>query len=493
MYRRVTSLTKQSAIYGLGIFLNQGITFFLIPIYTHYLSTEQYGISASVTSAVGVLTILLTLSIETALARFYYDFDSEEQRRSYFGVAWLFLTVFGLALTVLVSLLGKGIFGLILPDVPFVPYGLLAVWGTFVGGASIIPTVLFRVREQPRRFVAFTVSQFLFRILLNIVFVVFLRQGVKGIFIATLIANAVYAIPLTRITFRSVSLSVNWKHLRASLAFSLPFVPHRLGTWVLNVSDRIVLANFVTLADVGLYNLGYRFGTILAAVFDAVNLAFTPFFFKTAREPDGPEALARLVTYFATGVAFLTLATVLLSRAVILLMAAPAFWSAARVVPPVALAYGVNGLYLALVAGPSYVKKTARIPLYTGIAAAINIGANLIFVPRYGIMAAAWSTFAAFLLRTILIGIDSQRVFPLPYEYKRLALSLGLAAVLSAACLFNAANVWADVAIKGSILLAYPILLGLVRFFLPEEVKGLQRLGQSFRMRLTRTLGLFHD
>jgi O-antigen/teichoic acid export membrane protein len=485
---KVTGLSKQSAIYGLGTFLNQGLAFFLIPLYTRYLSPAEYGINGSVAAVMGVLSIFLTLSLESAVARFYYDFDSEEKRRRYFGTAWLFLAVFGLVVAVVLDLAGDWLFQLAFRDVPFRPYGRLALWGSYLSIAAVIPTVMFRVREQPRNFVFFSVSQFLFRVLLNILFVVYLRQGVTGIFVATLLANLVYAVPYTWIAWRGMAVALDVPLLRGSLAYALPFVPHRLSNWVLNVSDRIVLENYVPLGALGLYTVGYRFGLMLAALLDAVNLAWVPFYFKTAKEEGGRQALAQLVTYYVYAVTFVTLGTVLLSREVVYLMAAPRFHPAYHVVPPVAIAYGLHGIYLVMVSGPSYVKRTAQIPLYTGIAAVVNVGINLLLVPRYGVMVAAWSTLVAFLIRAVLVSMFSQRVFPLPYDYRRLGLTIVLGLILGTGWVIDVGSWWANLVLKLALLAAFPLLVWLL-LLNPREKGGVRVLRRRLLARLHRSAG----
>lgn len=485
MLSKVTSLSKQSAVYGLGTFLNQGLAFFLIPLYTRFLTPEEYGINGSVTAVMGVLSIVLTLSLESAVARFYYDCKTREERERYFGTAWAFLHVFGLLVAVALDLAGEWLFQLAFRDVPFRPYGRLALWGSYLSVAAVIPTVMFRVREQPRTFVLFSVSQFLFRIGLNILFVVYLGRGVAGIFLATLLANLAYAVPYTWIAWRGMRAAFDRSSLRASLAYALPFVPHRLSNWVLNVSDRIVLENNVPLDALGLYTVGYRFGLMLAALLDAVNLAWVPFYFRTAQEEKGREALGQLVTYYVYALVFLTLGTVLLSREVVYLMAAPRFHPSAVIVPPVAIAYGLHGLYLVMLSGPSYAKKTGQIPLYTGIAAVVNIAVNVLLIPRYGMMVAAWSTMVAFLVRAVLISRFSLRVFPLPYDWKRMGLAALLGFALGMGWFVDAGTWWGNLAAKVGLLAVYPLAVWHL-LLTSHEKAGIRLLARRLRMRPRR-------
>ncbi len=493
MLQKLTSLSKQSAIYGLGTFLNQGIGFLLIPVYARFLSTEDYGINGSVSAFIGILGIVLTLSLESAVTRIYYDLKSEKERRAYFGRAWLVMLSFGLAVALLMEVAGDGIFALLFPDIPFDPYGRLATWGSYLAVFGVLPSVIWRVREQARTFVTFSVSQFLFRVLLNIVFVVYLQQGATGIFRSFFLANLLYAVPYAWVTLKNSSLSRGAQHLRESIAFALPLVPHRLSNWILNVSDRILLQNYVSLGDIGLYSMGYRVGMTLAAFLDAINLAWAPFYFKTAQEVDGRQSLARLVTYYMFGLMFLTLAVVLLSREAIFLVAAPRFYPAAQVVPAIAFAYSLHGVYLAMVSGLAYVKQTRWILAATMVSAAVNVGLNLLFIPRYGIWAAAGSTLVAFFVRAALVSAASLRLFPLPYEYKRVGVAVGLALALSAGWFVDLGNWWANVAVKTLLLVAYPVGIRLSGVLHPEEVRGLQVVRHKLQNRLSQTLGFSHD
>ncbi|HNS51957.1 MAG TPA: oligosaccharide flippase family protein [Anaerolineae bacterium] len=487
MLGKVASLSRQSAVYGLGTFLNQGIAFFLIPLYTTFLAPAEYGINGSVTAVMGVLAILLALSLESAVARFYYDYHTNEQRERYFFTAWAFLTLFGLLVAVMLDLAGDWLFQLAFRDVPFRPYGRLALWGSYLGVASAIPNVMFRVREQPRTFVSFSVSQFLLRVGLNILFVVHFRRGVAGIFEATLIVNAIYAVPYTWIAWRGMRPALDRPSLRASIAYALPFVPHRLSNWVLNVSDRIVLENLVPLDALGLYTVGYRFGLTLAALLDAVNLAWMPFYYKTAQEEGGRESLARLVTYYVYALLFVTLGTVLLSREVVYLMAAPRYHPSAAVVPPVAMAYGLHGLYLVMVSGPSYVKRTAKIPLYTGVAALVNIAINVLLIPRYGMMVAAWSTLAAFLVRALLITGFSLSVYPLPYDWRRMALAGLIGTGLGLGWFVDTGSWWGNLGTKTALLALFPLATWML-LLTAREKAGARALLRRFHVRL-RSVG----
>jgi O-antigen/teichoic acid export membrane protein len=297
-----------------------------------------------------------------------------------------------------------------------------------------------------------------------------LRQGALGNLRAQLLAAALMAVPALWITFRSGRPSWSWPLISMSLAFSLPLLPHLLGNWVLNVSDRIVLENYVSRAELGLYTLGYQFGMVLSIVGIALNNAWAPFFYQRADDHGSRRLVTLSISYQVLLMSWLALAMALLSREVIQIMANPAFWSAYLVVPWVVLGYFARYLYFFPVSGLFFAKRTKVIPVATVLAGALNIALNLWFVPHYGIMAAAVDTAIGFLFLLGLVFVLGQRRYPIGYEYGRLARAFTIAGLLFAAGWWlSPAPLWPRLAFKAVMVAAFPLLLWITGTFTPVE------------------------
>jgi O-antigen/teichoic acid export membrane protein len=148
----------------------------------------------------------------------------------------------------------------------------------------------------------------------------------------------------------------------------------------------------------------------------------------------------------------------------------PAFYDAYRVVPWIVGGLLFSALYYIPVNFLFLRERTRLIPLVTGLSGVVNIGLNLWLIPRYGVMAAAWTTFLAYGFMLILIWKISLQVYSFPYEYRRLGLIIFVGVSLF---LFGTnvqfEGVIAEMLIKGGLLLAYPFLLALLGFFKPTE------------------------
>jgi O-antigen/teichoic acid export membrane protein len=211
----------------------------------------------------------------------------------------------------------------------------------------------------------------------------------------------------------------------------------------------------------------------------AFNAAWVPFLFGTLKN-EGEEAhpkLARLVTYYAVVLCFIGLGWSLLVEHAITLIAAPEFREGYRITPWVVGGYVCAGLYLIPTNLLFWRQQTRVIPLATLAAASVNVGLNLWLVPRYGAIAAAWSTLAAYAVLLILTWRNAERLHPFPYEYRRLGLIAGLAlALFLAGQLLPFPSVALEVAGRVLLWLVFPFILIALGNFDRAELAALNRL-----------------
>ena len=482
MFAGLKRLASQSLVYTAGDTLNRAIAFLLIPLYTAYLTPADYGILAITSTIASVLSILYLQSLESALARFHYDFSDDKSRREYYGTIWILMVGFALPVSLLLEWSGTSLASLVFEDVPYIPYIRLVVWTTFVTNCSfLLIRAVLRVQERPAAFVTLNILSFLVNTGLIIYFVVAKEQGALGNLRGRFWGSFMLALPVIIIYLKGATLRWSWPQARASLRFALPLVPHLLSLWILNLSDRVVLQEFVALDDVGIYNLGYQFAAILQLVaFSAMN-AWSPFFYKTADEPGASTILSRFSTYYWLVVVMLGTGLAVLARDVLVLMASrPAYHLAYRVVPWVALGFLMRAFYFVFVTTLYHTKQTKTLPLVTVAAGVTNVGLNLIFVPKYGYMAAAVNTFIAYGLQATVMYFLAQRAYRMPYEYARVLrmIAVGIATFALASAIPVGAG-WTGLAVRLGILLTYPFLLTLTRFWTQDEVKAFRRIAHQ--------------
>ena len=474
-------LFDRSAIYALGLLLLRGMTFLLIPLYTRYMDRAEYGIVAVASSVTAVLAVLGPLSLHGALARLYFDAQPGADRKRVAGALWVATVLAAGILTLLLDSTGEHWASALLPDVPFRPYIRLAIWTAFLATFGLVPLNLLQIEERPRLYVKVTVAGALVTTLCIIWLVVVRGMGAYGYILGTFIGSALLAVPYTVLAARMSTLGVRWNVTRTALAYSLPLVPHALAGWVLELSDRALLQRFVTLSELGLYSLGYQLASLLTLAATAINFAWTPYMYGVVRDrPEtAPKELGRMTTYYCAVLCGLGLGLALLGGDVLRIVTEPAYHSAYRVVPLIVLGLLFSGLYL-VPANLLFLKsRTGLIPLVTITAGVVNVALLLWLAPRAGIMAGAWATAAGYAAMLLLVAMAARMVFPLPYEYGRLAMLIaaGGAIFLASQALALPANA-AGTAAHVVLWLLFPLTLFVLGFFRSGEREVLRRVIQ---------------
>lgn len=489
MFAKGKQLAGQSSLYTIGEVLRSSLSFLLLPIYTRLLTPADYAILGVMSPVFALLSALMALGLPAALVRFYFDYqDDPATLRRYVGTITLFGLVSGLAGSLLLTLFGPAIFGWLLPNTPFHPFVLITIWNSGITVVSVLALQLLRARQQAQYFISFSLVDFGLTTALIIFFVVGLRMGALGSLWGQLLSAVVMAAPALWVLGRAGKLSFSWPLLRSSLRFSLPLLPFILGTWGLNVSDRIVLDGLVSREALGLYTLGYQFGVLLNLIAMALNNAWQPFFYQNAGDRKNDAMIGSFITYQVALMVLMALAVAMLAPEVIQIMATPAYQGAAAIVPWIAAGYVMRYLYFFPVNGMLFHKRTGWVAALTILAAALNIGLNLLLAPRFGIMAAAINTLVAFAVLFVMALIIGQRVYPVRYQWGRLLRLMGLALALFLVSwrLTPGANVWVSAALDLLLLASLPLLLWVTGFFTPGEKERATQLVHQIVGRIRR-------
>jgi O-antigen/teichoic acid export membrane protein len=483
MLKTVKKLGRLSVIYALGDILNKGLAFLLLPLYTRFLTPDDYGILAITTMISAFLNMLLSFGMMSAILRFYYLFTDDVQRRRFYGAMWVFLLLLPGCVVLVLSQFGQPIFFALFRQVPFEPYIRLTLWTVFLRTAfALMPPTLFRAREQAGHYAAFSFLTFATTALLTLWFVVIQRQGVVGAVRAQCAAALVVAVISLAILLKEVIPNTDWRHLRPALAYSVPLIPHFVSHWGLSVSDRAILERYVSLGQLGIYSLGYQFGTAYQMVMTAVNNSLLPMFGRSAKDDKEFRLIPSVATYYVLVITTIGLAVAVLAGDIIVLLTPLSYHSAGKVVPWVILGYLMMGIYylpmnvLSITAG-----ETKAVPFVTMAGATVNIGMNLLLVPKFGIMAAAVNTVLGYAVLAVLMFVLAQRTQPIDYEYSRLGKIFFSGALLFAlGQLLMQFTALINVGIGLFLVVLLPLVLNLLGFWTEKEKQFIAKMRRDF-------------
>lgn len=394
---------KNSILYTIGSMMTPMIGFIMLPIYTGYLSPEQYGTMTTVQTLVGMFELILLLSLHGAVTRFFYDFiDQPEKQKEYLGSIFLFVLIFSTTIAIALLFFSNSVGSILFKNIPINPYYFYLIGLSWLSALLALPMALFRAQEKAGLFVLINVLKALFVMGITVYLIVGRGLGAESALISQLIITCIVALLTCGMQLKSLKVSFNLSFIKQSLIFSLPLLPHVASGWIIKSSDRVVLEKFVDVADLGIYALAAQVSGVLALFYTSVNNALVPRYTRLLKE--GKELKAnKILKVFSYVVIAFGVASIPVAMFSVKLIVTNEYYGAISLIPMLLIGEILKGFYFIPVAKLFYVKKTKAIATSSTIAALLNVIINFITIPIIGIYGAITSTIISELLRLLLI------------------------------------------------------------------------------------------
>jgi O-antigen/teichoic acid export membrane protein len=259
--------------------------------------------------------------------------------------------------------------------------------------------------------------------------------------------------------------------------FGLPTMPAEVSLYALNFVDRLIIVRSLGFAEAGLYSLAVKFAQGVNVIVRGFQLAWPPLAYSIRDDEEARRAYAAIVTWFVAGTAFVVTGMWLFSRWIVRALAAPEYFQSYEAIGLISTAVTLYALYMVLLVILGRTGRTEFNFPATAAALAANVALNLVLVPPLGIVGAGLALVASYLVVVALMYVFTQRLFPVPYEWGRLARIVLVSAVLvGLGELLLPASGAAGLAGRVVLWLAYPAALLLGGFFTPEERRWLSLL-----------------
>lgn len=462
---QIKRLTKHSVIYGLGGLVSRVIAVVLLPLYTRYLDPSAYGAVETLVAMTTVLTIILRAGISSAFFRFYFDSPEPAHKVRVVRTSfWFTLTMATAGLAagcLLAGPISSALFGTG-ERTWLVRAAFVALWAQMNYEQL---TSLFRVEERSVSFVFASLTNILITVGATILFVVGFKWGATGVVTGNFTGTLCVYIVLVAYRRYQLGLEFSRDLLRQMNRFGLPLVPSALFLWATNFSDRFFLVKLDGANEVGLYSIGVRVASALVLLLTAFRMAWPAFAYSIDDDKQARRTYGFVLTYLVFASAWLALALSLCSPWIVHLLTTPKFYAASRVVAPLAFAAVAFAGYIVISIGVGRSRRTQFNWVVTGAAAIVNVTLNLILIPPYGMMGAAIATVAAY--TTMFAGMTwwSQRIYPAPYQWRR----VGTLVVAAVALVVVGKVLDVPLGVAIALALAYPVVLLPLGFYLPAE------------------------
>ncbi|WP_026882552.1 lipopolysaccharide biosynthesis protein [Clostridium akagii] len=412
MTKFVRNFLKHIMNYGVATIITGIGSFILIPIYTRYLTPSDYGIVDLMNTTSNLLSMFLALGLNAAFSVYYYSSKSTDEIKEYFSTIINVIMVFSLI-----------IIGTLVATNNMSPHGFIKNVPKFYLNISFLssgftvfiqfPMSILQYKEKSKQYGLFSIFQFLISTVLNIIFVVFLKKGAEGIIISQLVVSIMFFIIAATLSKNIYCLHIDFSKMKNLLRVGIPVIPHAMAGWCITFVDRIIINNYVDTNSLGIYSFGYKIGTIMLVIVSAINQAWSPIFMKTANDKKevAKQIFNNINRYYIFAVGIFALILSLFSKEIATLLAPKTYLNAYYIMPFIFISYFFNGLYFMIVNSLFYSRKTYFLPISTGLAAIINVMLNLIFVPIYGIYAAAVVNLITYIVLFTCVYIINLKIY----------------------------------------------------------------------------------
>jgi O-antigen/teichoic acid export membrane protein len=269
---------------------------------------------------------------------------------------------------------------------------------------------------------------------------------------------------------------INWRTGLDMVQFAWPGIIGGLAFYSMNLLDRFIVKHYHGLADAGLYGVAFRYSQVVVVAVLAFRMGWTPWHYPWLRSGQHPEMVARGSSYYFVATGFLAVLVSAWILPVFHLVMPEQYWEATKAVAPLALTGVAMGAYTVFAVGLNVTKRMRLLPPLAVCGAGIAVGLYFALIPPFSFVGAAWATAAATTALALLVLVVSNRIYPVPWDWPRIALVTATTVGLCLAAL--AVDAWVPMAvsipIRIGILLAFPGVLLALRFFPRRDLDAIR-------------------
>jgi len=429
---KLTTIFKDTAIYGMSSIVGRFLNYLLVPLYTAKFTAASgaYGVITNIYSYVALALVLLTFGMETTYFRFTNKTHTDSNvvysttLISVGSVAMLFALLVLLLLTPISQFMGYGEH----PDY----VGVMAVT-VAIDAFLCIPFAHLRQQKKALKFALLKLLNIVVSIALNVIYFIAIDgEDVGYVFYINLLCTAMLAVCLIpeMTGFRWV---LDRQLLKTMLSYSWPILVLGIAGILNQTADKMLFPYIYPGQDMheqlGIYGACSKIAMIMAMITQAFRFAYEPIVFAGVKDKDQHQMYEQAMKYFIIFTLLAFLMVVGYMEILKYIVRNQDYWVGLKVVPIVMVAEMMMGVYFNLSFWYKITDRTIWGAVFSGIGCVVLLAVNILFVPKYGYMACAWGGVAGYGVAMIASYVVGQKYYPLNYPLKDISLYVVLAFV----------------------------------------------------------------
>lgn len=401
----IGKVLENSFLYTFSSLLVKAIGFLLLPVYTLFLTPDDYGIINLVNSFAGVATLIVTFSLHRAIIRFYVDLKcNREELKRFYGTVVVFVSLSGCIFVGFMFLCRMFLIEWFFKGIAFFPFVVIILLSLIFACLYTVHQSILQGMQAGRKLTAINLIVFFFNVISTLVCISVFKMGAAGVLLSSLLVNIFYAVYMLYDLKKNnlIVFCVDKIILREALKYSVPLMPHNLSTNIASFASGVFINQSAALATVGLYGVAMQFGNIIDMIQSSVNRAFAPWFYDAMNRGgnSGKQEAVIFSRFLLILYSLIYMGIGLFSSDVLILMTTEHYHSVWTVIPILVIAFSVKSIYYFYIDVLFYYKQaTNKIFISTITGSFADIILASILVKLFGMYGAA----IAFLIAKIIV------------------------------------------------------------------------------------------
>jgi O-antigen/teichoic acid export membrane protein len=431
-------LAGQTAIYGLSSIVARIINFFFVPLYSRILTTGNYGLASEILAYIALLQVVLTFGLETG----YFRFASSHKQKAdeVFSSSLLFLGSSSFIFIVITLIFVNPLSQISGHPATYIIYAALIL------GIDCFTAILFaelRFINKALLFATFRsikiLSEVVFNIALFFVVPTYLQAHPDSVLLnfippkpdygyilmailLSCIVSLIFFIPRLLKTAYTFSSALTKQILLYSLPLMIAGLPGVANDFISRIFFRFFAPTASPWQDqLGIFNANVKLAVFMVLFVQMFRYAAEPFFFSTAQRSDMKKVYADVMKYFVAFCVLIFLGIALYPELFASLLGRN-FRSGITILPVMLVANILLGMVFNLSMWYKLSGKTHFAVTITLLGLGVNLLINVLFMPAYGMMAAAWGYLLSYLVMVVFSYYLSRKYYPIPYNWKLIAI-----------------------------------------------------------------------
>ncbi len=395
--QKISKEIKAGVWYTFGNFFLKGISIITIPIFTRLLTTTDYGQIALYTTWISVFSCIVGLSLNSSVVLGKYDYESTYNQ--YLSSVLFLSSLSFFCILFIVVIFRESISNIIGFPISII---ILMVFQSYFSFVISFNASKYICEYKYKTSLAISLTSTIINVILSVILVLLIHENkyLGRIFGGAITTSIFGFIIFIFIIFKGKEL-INKEYWKYALVLSLPMMPHLLSQLILGQSDKIMIDKFIGSSAVGIYSFSYNIGTIVLIFLGSLNNAWVPWFYKKMDLKEYYEIINKTKYYMMLFISLVIL-LIFTSPELVYFMGPARYRVGIIFIPIIIVSYYFQFLYTLLVNIEFFYKKNFFIPIGTLIAAILNILLNFYFIPRYGYIAAAYTTLVSYIVLFIM-------------------------------------------------------------------------------------------